>query len=101
MVISHNRLIGGKQGSPTCTGLCAASLSNPHESLRYTKQVQITLADPVFDPNARLVGNSSVAPSRCPGQSRSQSNCSSPFATMSLIAAATSLSLHGQDLNAT
>jgi hypothetical protein len=25
MVISHNRLVGGKQGSPSCTALCAAT----------------------------------------------------------------------------
>jgi hypothetical protein len=51
MVISHNRLIGGKRGSPSsCTALCAATLSNRHEVLRNTKQVEITLVDPVFDP---------------------------------------------------
>jgi hypothetical protein len=46
MVISHNRRIGGKQGLPACTALCAATLSNRHEVLRCTKQVEITLADP-------------------------------------------------------
>jgi hypothetical protein len=53
MVISHNRhnrLIGGKQGPPSCIALCAATLSERHEVLRCTKQVEITLADPVFDP---------------------------------------------------
>jgi hypothetical protein len=50
MVIIHNRLIGGKQGPPSCTALCAATLSKRHEVRRCTKQVEITLADPVFDP---------------------------------------------------
>jgi hypothetical protein len=59
MVISHNRLMGGKQGSPSCTALCAATLSNRHDVLRCTKQDEITLTEPVFDRNARLVGNSS------------------------------------------
>jgi hypothetical protein len=54
MVISHNRLIGGKQNSPSCTALCAATLSNRHEALRCTKQVEITLADPVFDPQRQI-----------------------------------------------
>jgi hypothetical protein len=54
MVISHNRLIGAKQGSPSCTALCAATLSNRHEVLRNTKQVEITLADPVFDPQRQI-----------------------------------------------
>jgi hypothetical protein len=54
MVISHNRLIGGgKQGSPSCTALCAAALTNRHEVLRCTKQVEITLAEPVFDRQKR------------------------------------------------
>jgi hypothetical protein len=52
VVISHNRLIGGKQCSPSCTALCAATLS--HEVLRCTKQVEITLADPVFDPQRQI-----------------------------------------------
>jgi hypothetical protein len=54
MVISHNRLIGGKQGSPSCTALCAATPSNRHDVLRCTKQVEITLADPVFDPQRQI-----------------------------------------------
>jgi hypothetical protein len=62
MVISHNRLIDGKRGSPSCTALCAATLSNRHEVLRCTKQVENTPADPVLSRNARLVGNSSGAP---------------------------------------
>jgi hypothetical protein len=49
MVISHNRLISAKQGSPSCTAL-AATLSNRHDVLRCAKQVEITLVDPVFDP---------------------------------------------------
>jgi hypothetical protein len=54
MVISHNRLIGGKQGSPSCTALCAATLSNRHKVPETTKQVEITLADPVFDPQRQI-----------------------------------------------
>jgi hypothetical protein len=54
MVISHNRLVGGKRGSPSCTALCAATLSNRHEVLRNTKQVEITVADPVFDPQRQI-----------------------------------------------
>jgi hypothetical protein len=54
MVISHNRLIGGKQGPQSCTALCAATLSKRHEVLRCTKQVEITLADPVFDPQRHI-----------------------------------------------
>jgi hypothetical protein len=54
MVISHNRFIGGKQRSPSCTALCAATLSNRHEVLRCTRQVKITIADPVFDPQRQI-----------------------------------------------
>jgi hypothetical protein len=54
MVISRNRLTGGKQGSPSCSALCAATLSNRHEVLRCTKQVEITLAEPVFDPQRQI-----------------------------------------------
>jgi hypothetical protein len=54
MVISHNRLIDDKQRSPSCTALCAATLSNRHEVLRCTKQVEITLADPVFGPQRQI-----------------------------------------------
>jgi hypothetical protein len=54
MVISHNRLIGGKQGSPSSAALCAATLSNRREVLGNTKQVKITLADPVLDPQRQI-----------------------------------------------
>jgi hypothetical protein len=54
MVISHNRLIGGKHGSPSCTALCAAALTNRHEVLRCTKQVEIMLGEPVFDPQRQI-----------------------------------------------
>jgi hypothetical protein len=47
-------LIGGNQGSPSCTALCAATVSNRHEVLRCTKQVEITPADPVFDPQRQI-----------------------------------------------
>ena len=48
------RLISGKQGSPSCTASCTATLSNCHDVLRCTKQVEITLADPVFDPHRQI-----------------------------------------------
>jgi hypothetical protein len=49
MVISHNLFIGGRQGA-----LCAATLSNRHEVLRCTKKVEITLAEPTFDPQRQI-----------------------------------------------
>ena len=40
MVISHNLIIGGKQGSPSSTALCAATPSNRHEILRCTNKLR-------------------------------------------------------------
>jgi hypothetical protein len=57
MVISHNHLIGGKQDSPSCTALCAATPSNRHDVFN----AQITLAEPVFDPQRQIIGISSGA----------------------------------------
>jgi hypothetical protein len=54
MVTRHNRLIGGKQGPPSRTALCAATPSKRHEVLRCTKQVEITLDEPVFDPQRQI-----------------------------------------------
>jgi hypothetical protein len=49
MVIGHNWLMGGKQGSPSCTAPCAATLSNRPRVLRCAKQVETTLAAPAFN----------------------------------------------------
>jgi hypothetical protein len=75
MIIRHNRLMGGKQGSRSGTTLCAATLSNRHDVFRFrcTKQVEITLADPVFDPQRQISRKSFWCPEQVPW--RSQSNC--------------------------
>jgi hypothetical protein len=63
MVISHNRLTGGKHGSPCGRRYVLQTLSNRHEVLRGTKQVEMTIVDAGYSiRNARLVGNSSGAP---------------------------------------
>jgi hypothetical protein len=40
VVINHNLHIGGKQGSPSCRAIFAATLSNRHEVLRGTNKLR-------------------------------------------------------------
>jgi hypothetical protein len=54
MVSSHNRLIDGKQGSPSSTALCAATFSNRHQVADEQTSWGNTPADPAFDPHPQI-----------------------------------------------